>query len=221
VAANLIPTNDSEFDKLQTQFIAAVAASPATYGVLAADVTLLQTDQAAWVAAYPAHVKAQEAAATAAQQKVSSRAQLAKDIRAAAKKVNGNPAVDNALRVSAGMQPHDAVRTPVAVPSTKPIGRAEPDGHYTLAIHIADELTPKRVGRPKGTSGCQLWIHTGDPAPADFTGYTFVKRVTRTPYLDVHPAADAGKSVYYLLRWENSKGEPGPWSDVVSAKVPL
>jgi hypothetical protein len=44
---------------------------------------------------------------------------------------------------------------------------------------------------------------------------------TRTPYTDTHPAADAGKTVYYWLRWQNAKGEVGPWSDVLSAKIPL
>ena len=38
---------------------------------------------------------------------------------------------------------------------------------------------------------------------------------------DLRLAADAGKSVYYLLRWVSTKGQPGPWSDVVTAKIPL
>jgi len=31
--------------------------------------------------------------------------------------------------------------------------------------------------------------------------------------------ADAGKTAYYALRWENTRGETGPWSDVVSATI--
>jgi len=218
---DLIPKNDDAFNKFQAQFVAAVAANPASYGVPAADVTQMQADQVAWNTAYPAHVKAQEEARTAAEKKNASRGKLEGDVRGAAKKVNGTPGVNNALRVSAGMQPHATTRTPAAVPSTKPIGRTEPAAHYTIEIHIADELTPKRAAKPAGARLCQIWMHVGDPAPADPSGFAFVRNVTRTSYLDVHPAADAGKSVYYLLRWENSKGEPGPWSDVVTAKVPL
>jgi hypothetical protein len=221
MAANLIPHTDTDFDKLQNQFVGAVAASPATYGVPAADVAQLQADQATWNLAYPAHVKAQEDAATAAQKKTSARTKLAKDIRGVAKKINGEAGVDNAMRASAGMPPHDTARTPAVAPATKPIGRAEPGGHSTVALHVADVLTPKRAARPKGAIGYQLWVHTGDPAPADPTGYTFVKRVTRTPYVDVHPAADAGKTVYYLVRWEGPRGDTGPWSDVIVGKIPL
>lgn len=48
----------------------------------------------------------------------------------------------------------------------------------------------------------------------------FLALDTRTPYADVHPAADAGKNVHYLLRWQDHKGNPGPWSDVIVAKIP-
>ncbi|MDR2362267.1 MAG: hypothetical protein LBD91_06005 [Prevotellaceae bacterium] len=29
-----------------------------------------------------------------------------------------------------------------------------------------------------------------------------------------------GKTVYFALRWENTRGEKGPWSDIMSATVP-
>ncbi len=218
---DLIPKNDDAFHKLQTQFVAAVAADPVSYGVPAADTTQMQVDQAAWNPADPAPVKAQEDARTASETKITSRAKLETDIRGAAKKVNGTPGVNNALRVSAGLRPHRGTRTPAGVPTTKPLGRTEPDGHFTVTLHISDELTPKRAAKPAGARLCQVWMHVGDPAPADPTGYGFVKNVTRTPYTDVHAAADAGKTVSYLLRWQNNKGEPGPWSDVIIAKIPL
>jgi hypothetical protein len=43
---------------------------------------------------------------------------------------------------------------------------------------------------------------------------------TKTPYADKHDPADAGKNVYSLLRWQNTKGETGPWSDVITVKLP-
>ena len=219
--SDLIPKNDDDFNKLQTQFVTAVVANPTGYGIPAADVTQMQTDATTWNAAYPTHVKAQEDAKTAAEKKNASRTKLEGDIRGAAKKINGTPGVDNALRVSAGLKAHAMTRTPAVLPATKPISRTAPATHYTIEIHVADETTPKRAAKPAGVRLCQLWMHVGDPQPADPTGYTFVRNLTRTPYLDVHPAADAGKTVYYLLRWENAKGDAGPWSDVLTAKVPL
>lgn len=43
---------------------------------------------------------------------------------------------------------------------------------------------------------------------------------SRTPQRDEFEDADAGKTANYLLRWVNSKGKHGPWSQIVSAFVP-
>ena len=131
MADELIPKNDDDFNKLQAQFVTAVAAAPAAYGVPAADVTQMQADQATWNTAYPAHVKAQEEAQTAAEKKNASRTKLEADVRGAAKHVNGTPGVDNALRVSAGMKPH--------ADDAHAGGRAGDEAHRThragLALH--------------------------------------------------------------------------------------
>ncbi len=131
------------------------------------------------------------------------------------------PVVDDAARTAAGLRPLAHTRTAAAPPATRPIGRLEATGHAALTIHFADSSTPNHLAKPAGVHGCEIWVHVGDPAPADPSAYSFLALDTRTPYVDQHPAADAGKTVYYLLRWQNSKGESGPWSDVVSGKIPV
>jgi len=42
---------------------------------------------------------------------------------------------------------------------------------------------------------------------------------TATPYLLLHDPAEGGKLAHYLLRWVNSSGEPGPWSETVTATI--
>lgn len=42
---------------------------------------------------------------------------------------------------------------------------------------------------------------------------------TKTPYVHEHETGDFGKTVHYLLRWQNAKGQPGPWGHVVSTKI--
>jgi hypothetical protein len=34
------------------------------------------------------------------------------------------------------------------------------------------------------------------------------------------PEEDRGKSVYFCLRYENSKGDPGPWGPLLHAVIP-
>ena len=221
MSSDAIPHKDSDFDAFQKQFVSSVAASPAKYGLAAADVATLVADQAAWAAAYPTHLTAHGAALAASKAKDAARAKLVRDARASIHKMNGTLGVDNAARVALGLPPKDLVRSRVAPPASRPIGRLEAKGHATLVLHFADETTPKRAAKPRGVHGCEIWIHVGDPAPADPSAFAFLTLDTRTPYTDVHAAGDAGKSVYYLFRWQNAKGETGPWSDIVAGKIPV
>ena len=58
--------------------------------------------------------------------------------------------------------------------------------------------------------GISLWQQLFEPSG----DYRLAK------YTDIHPATDAGKNVYYLLRWQDHKGQVGPWSDVITTRVP-
>ena len=42
---------------------------------------------------------------------------------------------------------------------------------------------------------------------------------TRTPYLAKYVGADANKVAHYMLRWVNTKGDKGPWSETGSATI--
>ncbi len=42
---------------------------------------------------------------------------------------------------------------------------------------------------------------------------------SRTPYLATFAGADANKVAHYMLRWESTRGETGPWSETASATI--
>ncbi len=67
--------------------------------------------------------------------------------------------------------------------------------------------------------GCQIWIKIGDPAPTDPSQLRFLDVDTSTPYKVEFQGEDAGKTAHYMLRWVNTKGEQGPWSQTVSATI--
>ena len=221
MAQDFIPDGDAELDTFLSQFTGAIAADPAGFGLSTQDVTAVQGPVAVWSKAFPDHKAAQLAARTAAKDKDKARSEAESIVRSTVKKINGNPSVDNALRAKAALPAHEEGRASIGVPTTRPLGRTEAGGHHTLVIHFVDETTPQRSAKPHGVHGCQIWSYVGDAPPADVSGYAFLALDTRTPYTDNHPEANAGKTVHYRLRWANTKGEPGPWSSVVSAKIPL
>jgi hypothetical protein len=221
MANDSFPSNDGEFDLFQAQFIGTVAASPAKYGLLPQDVAALQADQATWQKAFAGHGKAQDDARTATQGKETARGKLEVLLRGMARKVHGSVGDDNALRVAAGLKPREGTRSSIGAPTTRPLGRIEVKANRTLVVHFVDEETPTRLAKPQGVQGCQVWSFVGEAKPADASAYAFLALDTRTPYADEHHPENAGKTAYYLLRWQNAKGETGPWSDVVSMIVPV
>jgi hypothetical protein len=142
-------------------------------------------------------------------------------VRRLVKKINAAPAINNTMRAKVGLPDHDTTKTPSAPPATRPLLRIEATGHYTLTLHIVDNATPTHTAKPAGAHACEIAIHVGDVAPSDPAAFVRLAQVTRTTYVDIHAAADAGKTVFYVSRWLNAKLVGGPWGDVVSAKIPV
>ena len=82
-----------------------------------------------------------------------------------------------------------------------------------------DETTPNSKAKPAGVQGAEIWYFIGPTPPSDPSQCSFAALDSATPYLLQHDPADAGKSCHYLLRWVNSRGEPGPWSETVTATI--
>ncbi|MEC4049152.1 hypothetical protein OX284_006900 [Flavobacterium sp. SUN046] len=110
----------------------------------------------------------------------------------------------------------DATRTPSPVPTSKPICQVDTSRRLEHTISHTDEDGSQ--GKPAGVRGCQIWFKIGAPA-IDPVELTYLTTDTASPYTHRFAGEFAGKNVYYWLRWENTRGEVGPWSDVVIATV--
>ena len=82
-----------------------------------------------------------------------------------------------------------------------------------------DELTPVRRAKPKEVMSAAVWIEIGDSKPVSADELTFAGLDTQTPFEKAFDAEQIGQVAYYRLRWVSPRGEAGPWSDVVSAKM--
>lgn len=101
-------------------------------------------------------------------------------------------------------------------PTTYPIGTVDVKNRLSHTISFTDE--DGSLGKPKGVRGCQIWYKIGEPV-THFSELNYLVTDTASPYLHQFDVPDVGKMVHYWLRWENTRGETGPWSPVVSATV--
>lgn len=84
-------------------------------------------------------------------------------------------------------------------------------------IHFFDEATPNSKAKPAGVRACELWCKIGGAPPVDASELLYLATDTKSPYIAHFEGATAGQTVHYWLRWVNTRNEPGPWSETISA----
>ncbi len=215
-----IPRPDGDFDAWQANFITYAGNNAAALGLnLVTDIPPLTTAQGAWNTDRAAHTTAQMVAESARIAKDGSRTTLEAAIRELVRRLQASSDVDDAERLALGITVRDKTPTPVGAPLTRPVVSIDSGQRLQHTLSFADESTPTRKAKPDGVRGAQIWVKIGDPAPADPSELTYLGTDTRTPYLTTFDGSDANKVAHYMLRWESTKGEPGPWSETASATV--
>lgn len=111
------------------------------------------------------------------------------------------------------------LQTKVGVPTTAPTAMIEQTNRLQHTIHFANSTTPTSKAKPAGVRGCQIWVKIGTAPPVSASDLQDLATDTRTPYVAGFDQVDAIKTADDWLRWENTKGETGPWSAVMSATI--
>jgi hypothetical protein len=146
------------------------------------------------------------------------------------------PPLTNADIISLELQPKDSTRTPVP----PPVAQAEADitrpGVHLLELHLrpvsGSPPDPHRADygyriyygiMPQG--GASTEMATGVKrelvkVPSSGDELPHSKFTRRKKELFDFPAEDSGKTVFFCVRYENAKGEPGPWGPMFSSIIP-
>lgn len=220
MAGNFIPPPDGDFDTWQGQTVGYITTNLAALGLVAADLAPVTASKAAWDSAFPAHTAAQAAAQAASQAKKDARTAYEAALRPLIQQLQASKIVTDAQRQAMNIPVRSTTRTPVGVPTTQPTATIDTSQHLAHTLDFRDAGSPRSKARPAGVMGCEIWVFIGDTPPADPAGYGFLALDTATPYLAQYPGAQAGKKAHYLLRWVNTTGDKGPWSDAFSATIP-
>jgi hypothetical protein len=106
----------------------------------------------------------------------------------------------------------------VPVPATVPDLRFEHPSEGVVEVHFRDETTLHKA-RPRGVHGIELLWGLLDHEPATRDELPRSAFDTRTPYRFSFDLEDIGKHLYIYARWENTRGEKGPWSTLYRALI--
>ncbi|MDR1273273.1 MAG: hypothetical protein LBK12_01870 [Odoribacteraceae bacterium] len=131
-----------------------------------------------------------------------------------------NHEVTNEDRDGLGIPTRKTTRTPAPVADESPDADVDTSviGHVGIAFYEKGKKHKK--AKPEGQHGVEIGWMVSDTPPARWDELRHSSIDTRSPFTLAFENDERGKTVYFALRWENTRGEKGPWSEIQSAIIP-
>ncbi|MDR1053035.1 MAG: hypothetical protein LBL39_02575 [Planctomycetaceae bacterium] len=131
-----------------------------------------------------------------------------------------SPLVTDEDLISMGLPSRSSGRTPSPVAKNFPGYEIDSSMIRRLGIHFFDLSKKATRGKPDGQHGAEICWAILDTPPTDVSELTNSSFSTRSPLILDFKESQRGKTIYFCLRWENTRGEKGPWSEIYNTIIP-
>ncbi|MBP1639334.1 MAG: hypothetical protein H6Q17_917 [Bacteroidetes bacterium] len=215
-----MPNSDAGFNVWQLNLLILIAANLAGWGIEEANFAALQVKQKRWSDAYTIASNKQNRTSADVQEKTAAREDYEKALRLfVAEWLSSNSKVSDSDRERMGLTIRTESRTPAPAPTTRPVGTIDYSVRLQHTVLYQDEASGRSKAKPAGVHGCEIWMKKGGDAPKSASELSFQATCTASPYTVSFDGGDAGVTVYYWIRWINTRGERGPWSAPFSGMI--
>ncbi|MDR2632218.1 MAG: hypothetical protein LBC51_01155 [Treponema sp.] len=208
--ADLIPWGDN--------FVGQLEQNKEKWGIPEAEVTGVKTALSDFTSLYE-QARSPGRTSVIVEEKNTAKALLKAKIRAMVGFRLKNPLITNAQRKELGLHVADKTRSPKPRPSTYPRYSIIQNGAGMLGI-IYQEGDGRKGSKPPEAAGVRIHYGVFDQAPSVQEELPASVFATRWPCIITFRETDRGKRAYIALKWENAKGEDGPWSEIASEIIP-
>jgi hypothetical protein len=131
-----------------------------------------------------------------------------------------NRLVTNEDRDNLGIPIHKTTKTPSPVADEAPDADVDTSVIGHVGIHFFRKGSRHRKGKLPGQHCVEVAWLVSDVRPTRWDELIHSSVDTNSPFVLVFENDQRGKTVYFALRWENTRGEKGPWSEIYSAIIP-
>jgi hypothetical protein len=138
--------------------------------------------------------------------------QLAKGLRV-------NPRVSENDRLELGLPDYDTTPTQSQPPHSWPVATITPVGAGLLRIDVHDSETGHK-GKGPDIHGHEMRFAVLPEPPKSVEEILRSEFSTRSSHTLEFDQILRGKTVYFCFRWENNRGQKGPWSEILIAIIP-
>jgi hypothetical protein len=216
-----IPRKDLEFLVWMTALLLNLLPLLERLGIPPALYELLQAQCNAFKAALDVIENPDKKTNVAIRAKNTARKELEKTVRQAVKQYMApNPTLTDAEREKLGLPVYKTTRTPAPVATTFPDFDIDTSMIRRVSIHFYDQGKKKTKAKPEGQHGAEIRYAILDEPPTKVANLNNSNFDTHTPFTFEFEEDERGKKLYLALRWENTRGEKGPWSRIEEAIIP-
>jgi hypothetical protein len=217
---DFVPRTDADFNIWQTSVISISQTNATAWGIPATEITALTGLQTPWNNTFAKAANKQNRTPADVKAKKDAHDALEKALRKfVAQWLANNTKVPDSERQRMGLTVKSKTRTASAIPTSCPMGSIDFSTRMQHTISFVDENTPHSKAKPEGVHGCEVWVKVGGEAPKDPSEFAYLATDTATPFVTSFNGEHVGKTAWYMLRWVNTRGERGPWSNTISAMV--
>jgi hypothetical protein len=215
-----VPRKDSEFNEQQEVVTSTVqnnltlwSIDPVWFG------SRVLTAKNPWVAAWAACQNPAQRTPAITFAKNRARKTYEKRLRVLIQMLEVNPQVTDHDRRTMGITVRDRTRTPVKPPKSFPEFIIGTSLIRCLTVIFRDCGSSSKA-KPRGVHGAEICWAILDRPPVSVEELVRSGFATRSPFRLMFDDSERGKTVYFCLRWESTRGEKGPWGEIVMAIIP-
>jgi hypothetical protein len=114
---------------------------------------------------------------------------------------------------------HKTTRTNTPVPTSRSTVVVQIPNPAQVELHFKDSESSTRA-KPAGVHGVEIIWEILDAPTNDWSKLTHSAFDTHTPYIFTFSGLERGKTLYFSLRWENTRGDKGPLTEISSTIIP-
>jgi hypothetical protein len=116
---------------------------------------------------------------------------------------------------------HTGPNKPAPVPTGHPAVEVDTSGIRRIGINFYEDNGSHRKAKPDGVHGAEIrWVVRDAMQEVRLDDLVQSSFDTRTPLILEFTDEQRGKVLYFALRWENTRGEKGPFGPVENTIIP-
>jgi hypothetical protein len=216
-----IPRKDLEFLAWMTALLLNLLPLLELLGIPPAFYELLQAQCNAFKAALDVVENPDKRTNVAIRAKNVARREVEKTVRQLVRQyLTPNPALTDTERERLGIPIHKTTRTPAPVATSFPDFDIDTSMIRRVTIHFYDQGKKKTKAKPEGQHGAEIRYAILSAPPTKVSNLNNSGFDTHTPFTLEFEEDERGKTLYMALRWENTRGDKGPWSRIEEAIIP-